>query len=698
MKKWILLVWALSMPLITYAQWEKLPQPEGGDVVGMTELDGTFYISIGNTIYTSSDNGDSWQESRNGIPEGSGITVLESTESAVFAAVINDIGDNLFVTTDGGANWSATGGLGPSVVPIDFASKEDTLYMSANFGSLHRSVDDGASFTKLIDLGIGGHFKVVGNKVYGMVGSTMVVSEDGGDTFSEAIGTTNDLSIRFGRWKTVTEFDSTIYAGMAKHLITLNEDSVWTKIDIEFTTGVINEIFTIDTEIWVISDDKIYFSADTAKTWTEIENSPSTGNIRASIVREGQVHIGASDGVFISDSDISPSVQFEKKVSGLTHITTTKLVELEDRLYILGPKLGLLSTDDEGETFSQMGGELLGEANIAGLIKTNENYFASAGFNIYKSEDGVNWNSLGQGGHTLGTDGEIILTTRGNQIAKSVDEGETWVEVTQNFQFGAAVPVKFTFHEEVIFATYSNVSQDPLKSTDGGDTWVRIEVPGILNAHIEFIGDVAYASSGTIFTGGGVAYSEDFGETWVINETILSDDVVGALGLDVSSDGSIYTYTTNGVFRSSDGTESWEEIGTDGLGNAITTQGGPFVHHKNSLFVGLEMNSVFKAPANGMGTSREEEKEIASEYRLLQNYPNPFNPSTAIIFNLPEAGDVNLKVFNMLGQEVATLVEERMSSGEQTIQFDASDLASGMYIYRLQAGSFTQTRKMMLIK
>ncbi len=93
-----------------------------------------------------------------------------------------------------------------------------------------------------------------------------------------------------------------------------------------------------------------------------------------------------------------------------------------------------------------------------------------------------------------------------------------------------------------------------------------------------------------------------------------------------------------------------------------------------------------------------EEAENPNEFRLSQNYPNPFNPSTNISFNLPSANNIDLKVYNLLGQEVATLINGRLNSGNHTIQFDASRLASGVYIYRLVSGGFSQTRKMMLIK
>mgnify|MGYP003337418496 CR=1 FL=1 len=91
-------------------------------------------------------------------------------------------------------------------------------------------------------------------------------------------------------------------------------------------------------------------------------------------------------------------------------------------------------------------------------------------------------------------------------------------------------------------------------------------------------------------------------------------------------------------------------------------------------------------------------KDIPSVFELKNNYPNPFNPSTNINFNLPESGLVTLKVYNLLGQEIAELVNGRMVSGSHSINFDASGLSSGVYIYRLQAGNQVQTKKMMLIK
>ena len=86
------------------------------------------------------------------------------------------------------------------------------------------------------------------------------------------------------------------------------------------------------------------------------------------------------------------------------------------------------------------------------------------------------------------------------------------------------------------------------------------------------------------------------------------------------------------------------------------------------------------------------------KFELSQNYPNPFNPSTTINYNLPEATNVKLIIFNILGQEIKTLVNEFKEAGVHTVNFDASELNSGMYIYKMTAGSFVKTLKMILMK
>lgn len=95
---------------------------------------------------------------------------------------------------------------------------------------------------------------------------------------------------------------------------------------------------------------------------------------------------------------------------------------------------------------------------------------------------------------------------------------------------------------------------------------------------------------------------------------------------------------------------------------------------------------------------KQVETDVPSSYRMGQNYPNPFNPSTIINFSIPERGLVTLKIYNMLGEEIAELVNNVKDAGSYEVSFKAVNLASGTYIYKIQSGDFTATKKMMLIK
>jgi hypothetical protein len=104
-------------------------------------------------------------------------------------------------------------------------------------------------------------------------------------------------------------------------------------------------------------------------------------------------------------------------------------------------------------------------------------------------------------------------------------------------------------------------------------------------------------------------------------------------------------------------------------------------------------------PEGNLLTSVNEKPAVIPEtFALLQNYPNPFNPSTAIQYNIPQAESVVLKVYNMLGQEVQTLVNEVQNPGSYTVRFNASRLASGVYFYRLTAGEYVKIRSMLFVK
>jgi hypothetical protein len=123
------------------------------------------------------------------------------------------------------------------------------------------------------------------------------------------------------------------------------------------------------------------------------------------------------------------------------------------------------------------------------------------------------------------------------------------------------------------------------------------------------------------------------------------------------------------------------------------------VNASRKLRVTTHGNGIFERRLyqNPLGISGNE-YEIPKEYKLEQNYPNPFNPGTKINYSIPKAGLITLKVYDMLGKEVSTLVNENKNAGNYTIVFNGGNLSSGIYFYKLSSGDFTQTKKMLLIK
>jgi hypothetical protein len=182
----------------------------------------------------------------------------------------------------------------------------------------------------------------------------------------------------------------------------------------------------------------------------------------------------------------------------------------------------------------------------------------------------------------------------------------------------------------------------------------------------------------------------------------LTSFSAAAIGLMVNLNWDTATETNNFGFeveRSSIKNE-WEKIGfVNGSGNSNSPKNYSFVDSKVST--GKYSYRLKQLDNDGQfeySNTVEVDLNGANKFELSQNYPNPFNPTTTIKFSLPEAGNVKLTLFNILGQEVKTLVNESKESGVHTINFDATELNSGIYIYKLESYSFTQTRKMTLVR
>ncbi|MBM4172270.1 MAG: T9SS type A sorting domain-containing protein [Ignavibacteria bacterium] len=157
-------------------------------------------------------------------------------------------------------------------------------------------------------------------------------------------------------------------------------------------------------------------------------------------------------------------------------------------------------------------------------------------------------------------------------------------------------------------------------------------------------------------------------------------------------------------YYSNDGGLNWSSLTTNGLTTISgTTSSTSFAVTQQNIFL-YDYNNTTKEASlyrlTNNTTSINNRSEIPAAFELAQNYPNPFNPETTISYELPTSTNVTLKIYDVLGNEVATLVNEFKNAGYHNVRFKSKDyeLSSGVYLYRLETENFSQSKKLLLLK
>lgn len=367
----------------------------------------------------------------------------------------------------------------------------------------------------------------------------------------------------------------------------------------------------------------------------------------------------------------------------------------------------LFRSQNNGTTWDQLDGMPV-RAVLALAVSVSNLFLGASGTGVWESTDnGSTWRPLGSGSeggsppyentyvYALAIVGTNLFSGVDAQgVFLSTDDGLSWARVDSGLG-GYPMIDAFAVSGSNLFV--GTADGGVYLATTNGQNWRSIlhtnSITGLgsnvlsLYAYSDESGDTC------LFVGlssGGIYMSTDNGQTWTEENTGLTNHTVNCF---TQSGKTIFVGTNGGgVFEASRSNLNWTEVNT-GLTDLYVKA---LAATDTFLYAGA--TTVFRRPLSELIAGLKEEPLLPARFALYQNYPNPFNPSTVINYQLPTNSLVVLKVFDVLGREVTTLVNERQSDGNHYVRFSASNVPSGVYFYRLQAGTSTQTKKLTILK
>ncbi len=414
-------------------------------------------------------------------------------------------------------------------------------------------------------------------------------------------------------------------------------------------------------------------STDFGESWDIITDVPSSSLYDIEIAAPGTVYASGYDGLLFKTADSGLNWDISYVSTGKVTPNVQDIYFLNENLGYAAHSYGLVSkTTDGGATWNASIPDTASPSTTNyGVTFINENL----GFVVGKLANGV------------------------DMINRTTDGGNTWTR---------KINTTFETMRHVDFANTNNgvIVGDDLSivyTTDGGESWTtssfNTTLPG---GDLTDLRKVEFLDAQTVIAAGNAAMykSKDGGANWDyieidgLNERItglsFSDSQSGyAVGTKSGTDAAVSIYYT------SDAGDSWINVTDETVIDQDVTVNSVSVVDGNAWVCGY--NSTIYS--NEIVTDVEEHQvNLPENFEVHQNYPNPFNPATTISFTIPESGKVSIKVYDLLGSELKTLINKNMQAGTHKVNFNAENLTSGIYFYSVRTGNISITRKMILLK